>query len=102
MKRYSSKTSTKTLEASGLFVGTPVVPTMAAEGRSLFRLNAVDRRGRKIEPAVLEAAERSYLRAFENGLRLVGDPAMVTTALEGVSAVVSRAGREEKPPWGPG
>src|SRR6266702_2864625 len=91
MKRYSSETSTKTLEASGVFVGTPVVPTMAAEGRSLFRLNAVDRRGRKIEPAVLEAAEGIYSRAFEHGLRLLGDPAVVTTALEEVAAIVSRA-----------
>jgi len=97
MKRYSSETSTKTLEASGLFVGTPVVPTMAAEGRSLFRLNAVDRRGRKIEPAVLEAAEGIYSRAFEHGLRLLGDPAVVTTALEEVAAIVSRAVRTKVP-----
>ncbi len=85
MKHYSSETSTKTLEASGLFVGTPVVPTMAAEGRSLFRLNAVDRRGRKIEPAVLEAAEGIYSRAFEHGLRLLG------------AAIVSRAVRTKDP-----
>src|SRR5258707_3441600 len=91
MKHYSSETSTKTLEASGLFVGTPVVPTMAAEGRSLFRLNAVDRRGRKIEPAVLEAAEGIYSGAFEYGLRFLGDPAVGTTALEGVVGIGSRA-----------
>jgi DNA-directed RNA polymerase specialized sigma24 family protein len=72
---------------------------MAAEGsRSLFRLNAVDRRGRKIEPAVLEAAEGIYSRALEHGLRLLGDPAVVTTALEEVAAIVSRAVRTKEPP----
>ncbi len=70
---------------------------MAAEGRSLFRLNAVDRRGRKIEPAVLEAAEGIYSRALEHGLRLLGDPAVVTTALEEVAAIVSRAVRTKDP-----
>jgi hypothetical protein len=51
---------------------------MAAEGsRGFFRLNALDRRGRKIEPAVLEAAEGIYSRALEHGLKLLGDPAVV-------------------------
>src|SRR5215510_584305 len=69
----------------------PVVSTMAAEGsRSLVRLNAVDRRGRKIEPAVLAAAEAIYPKVLEHGLRLLGDPAVVTTALEEVAARVSR------------
>jgi len=87
-------------EASGLF---PVVPTMAAEGsRSVFRLNTVDRRGRKIEPAALEAAEGIYSRALEHGLRLLGDPAVVTTALEEVAATVSRAIKTKDPPRGPG
>jgi len=44
---------------------------MAAEGssRSLVRLNAVDRRGRKIEPAVLAAAEEIYPKALDHGLK---------------------------------
>jgi len=72
---------------------------MAAEGsRSVFRLNAVDRRGRKIEPAVLEAAEGIYSRALEHGLKLIGDPAVVTTALEEVAATVSRVIRGKDPP----
>jgi hypothetical protein len=75
---------------------------MAAEGsRSLFRLNAVDRRGRKIEPAVLEAAEGIYPRALEHGLKLLGDPAVVTTALEEVAATVSRVIRTKDPPGDP-
>jgi DNA-directed RNA polymerase specialized sigma24 family protein len=73
---------------------------MAAEGsRSLVRLNAVDRRGRKIEPAVLAAAEAIYPKALEHGLRLLGDPAVVTTALEEVAARVSRRlARTKDPP----
>jgi DNA-directed RNA polymerase specialized sigma24 family protein len=72
---------------------------MAAEGsRSVFRLNAVDRRGRKIEPVVLEAAEGIYSRALEHGLKLLGDPAVVTTALEEVAATVSRVTKGKDPP----
>jgi DNA-directed RNA polymerase specialized sigma24 family protein len=75
---------------------------MVAEGSgSIFRLNAVDRRGRKIEPAVLEAAEGIYSRALEHGLRLLGDPAVVTNALEEVAAIVSRAVRTKDPSGGP-
>lgn len=71
---------------------------MAAEGsRSVFRLNAVDRRGRKIEPAVLEAAEGIYSRALEHGLKLLGDPAVVTTVLEEIAATVSRTARVKDP-----
>lgn len=75
---------------------------MAAEGsRGVFHLNAVDRRGRKIEPAVLEAAEGIYSRALEHGLKLLGDPAVVTTALEEVAATVSRVIKTKDPPCGP-
>jgi DNA-directed RNA polymerase specialized sigma24 family protein len=63
---------------------------MAAEGsRSLVRLNAIDRRGRKIEPAVLAAAEGIYTKALEHGVKLLRDPAVVTTVLEEVAATVS-------------
>jgi DNA-directed RNA polymerase specialized sigma24 family protein len=71
---------------------------MAAEGsRSLFRLNAVDRRGRKISPAVLEAAEEIYPDALEYGRKLLGDPAVVTNVLEEVAASVSRTARIKNP-----
>jgi hypothetical protein len=72
---------------------------MAAEGsRSLFRLNAVDRRGRRIAPAVLEAAEGIYSRALEHGVKLLGDPAVVTNMLEEVAATVSQTARVKDPP----
>jgi DNA-directed RNA polymerase specialized sigma24 family protein len=71
---------------------------MAAEGsRSLFRLNAVDRRGRKIDPAVLEAAEVIFSDALEYGRKLLGDPAVVTNALEEVAASVSLTARVQNP-----
>ena len=64
---------------------------MSAKGsRSLVRLNTVDRRGRKIEPAVLAAAERIYPRVLRHGLKLLDDPALITDALEEVAAAVSR------------
>ena len=85
-------------EASGLFAEPRLYPQMAAEGsRSLVRLNAVDRRGRKIEPAVLAAAEEIYPKALEHGLKLLGDPAVVTTALEEVAAMVSRIRTKDLP-----
>jgi DNA-directed RNA polymerase specialized sigma24 family protein len=75
---------------------------MAAEGsRSLFRLNAVDRRGRKIEPAVLEAAEEIYPDALEHGRKLLGDAAVVTNLLEEVAASVSRTARVKNPVGSP-
>ena len=71
---------------------------MAAKGsRSLVRLNAVDGRGRTIEPAVLAAAERIYPRVLRHGLKLLGDPALVTDALEEVAAAVSRMFRAKCP-----
>ncbi len=75
---------------------------MAAEGsRSVFRLNAVDRRGRKIDPSVLAAAEGIYSRALEHGLKLLRDPAVVTTALEEIAATVSRVIKAKDPPGDP-
>jgi DNA-directed RNA polymerase specialized sigma24 family protein len=75
---------------------------MAAEGsRNFFRLNAVDRRGRKIDPAVLEAAEGIYSRALDHGVKLLGDPAVVTTALEEVAATVSMVIKTKDSPGDP-
>jgi DNA-directed RNA polymerase specialized sigma24 family protein len=72
---------------------------MAAEGsRSFFRLNAVDRHGRRIDPVVLAAAEEVYPRAFAHGLRLLGDPAVVTDLLEEVAADVSQTIKTKDPP----
>jgi hypothetical protein len=39
---------------------------------------------------VLAAGEGIYPKAFEHGLKLLPDPAMATTALEEVAAMVSR------------
>jgi DNA-directed RNA polymerase specialized sigma24 family protein len=75
---------------------------MATEGsRGLFRLNPVDRLGRTIDASVLAAAEEIYPRAFEHGLRLLGDPAVVTNALEEVAASVSRVVQIKDPPGEP-
>src|SRR5205085_6713283 len=63
--------------------------------------NPVDRRGRRIAPTVLAAAEEIFPRAFEHGLKLLGDPAMVVTALEEVAASVSRAVAAKDPPGEP-
>jgi DNA-directed RNA polymerase specialized sigma24 family protein len=75
---------------------------MAAESSSsLFRLNAVDRRGRKIEPAVLQAAEGIYSRALEHGLKLLGDPSVIASVLEEVAATVTRLIEARDPPGEP-
>ena len=75
---------------------------MAVEGsRRLVRLSAVDRHGRKIDLAVLAAAEGIYPRALEHGLKLLADPAVVTNALEEVAALVSRVVKTKDPPGGP-
>ena len=55
-----------------------------------FRLNAVDRHGRNIDPTVLAAAEEVFPRALDHGLKLLGDAAVIANALEEVAAVVSR------------
>jgi len=89
-------------EAAGLFEEPRLYPQMAAESsRSLVRLNAVDRRGRKIEPVVFAAAEEVFSRALEHGLKLLGDPAVVANALEDVAATVSRVIRSKDPPSEP-
>ena len=62
---------------------------------NLFRLNSVDRHGRKIDPTVLAAAEEVFPRALEHSLNMFCDPAIVTNVLEEVAADVSRR-REEK------
>jgi DNA-directed RNA polymerase specialized sigma24 family protein len=72
---------------------------MAAEGSTrFFRLNGFDLSGRKIDPTVLAAAEIIYPRAFDHGVKLLGDPAVVTGALEEVAADVSRAIKAKDPP----
>ncbi len=64
---------------------------MAANGSPhSFRLNAVDRHGRNIDPAVLAAAEEVSPRALDHGLKVIGDAAVIANALEEVAAVVSR------------
>jgi hypothetical protein len=62
---------------------------------NLFRLNSVDRHGRKIDPTVLAAAEEVFPRALEHSLNMFCDPAIVANVLEEVAADVSRQ-REEK------
>jgi len=57
---------------------------------SSLRLNSVDRQGRRIDPAVLAAAEAIFPRALEYGTNLLGDTAVVTNALEEVAATVSQ------------
>jgi hypothetical protein len=56
---------------------------------SSFRLNSVDRHGRRIDPAVLAAAESVFPRAHEYGTNLLGDSAVITNTLEEVAATVS-------------
>src|SRR6266513_254209 len=57
---------------------------------SSFRLNSVDRHGRRVDPAVLAAAESVFPRALEYGTNLLGDPAVVANTLEEVAATVSQ------------
>lgn len=57
---------------------------------NLFRLNSVDRHGRKIDPTVLAAAEEVFPRALEHSLHMFCDPAIVANVLEEVAADVSR------------
>jgi hypothetical protein len=75
---------------------------MAANSSPLVsHLNPIDRRGRRIAPTVLAAAEEIFPRAFEHGLKLLGDPAVVVTVLEEVAANVSRAVAAKDPPGEP-
>ena len=56
-----------------------------------FRISPVDRLGRKISPAVLNAAEAIGRRAIQHAEKLLVDPAVATTLLEQAAATVSRA-----------
>jgi hypothetical protein len=71
---------------------------MAEEFRSEagFRISPVDPRGRKIEPAVLDAAEAIGQRAVHYAEKLVGDPALATNLLEESAAAVSRVLRNQQ------
>jgi len=69
-----------------------LVVDMADRSRqSSFWVNAVDRSGRSIDPAVLAAAEEVAPRALQYGQRLLLDPALAATLLEESAATVSRA-----------
>jgi hypothetical protein len=57
---------------------------------SSFRISPVDRLGRKIDPAVLAAAEEILPRAVAHGTKLLGDLAVIANLLEETAAVVSR------------
>src|SRR5689334_7536414 len=61
----------------------------AAPSTSL-RISPVDRLGRKIDPAVLAAAEEIIPRAVAHGMKLLGDLAVIANLLEEAAAVVSR------------
>jgi hypothetical protein len=50
---------------------------------------------------VLAAGEGIYPKAFEHGLKLLPDPAMVTTALEEVAAMISRLVKSKDSPCDP-
>jgi DNA-directed RNA polymerase specialized sigma24 family protein len=56
-----------------------------------FRVNPVDRLGRRISPAVHDAAEQIAHRAILHGERLHIDPAVAANILEEAAARVSRA-----------
>ena len=55
------------------------------------RVNPVDRRGRIIHPAVLNAAEEIGRRALRHAERQLIDPAVAANLLEEAAATVSRA-----------
>jgi len=69
---------------------------------SSFRLNSVDRQGRRIDPAVLAATESVFPRALEHGVNLLGDSAVVVNTLEEVAATVSELIARRDPPGEPG
>ncbi len=56
-----------------------------------FRISPVDRLGRKISPAVLNAAEAIGRRAIQHAEKLLVDPAVAASLLEQAAATVSRA-----------
>lgn len=72
--------------------------TMAAgeyRPRGRLQLSPVDRFGRAIDPAVLDAAEKLGPKVVEYGERLVGDPAVVANLLEESAAAVTRVLRTQ-------
>src|SRR6266478_2592748 len=68
---------------------------------SSYRLNSVDRHGRRIDSAVLAAAESVFPRALEYGTNLLCDSAVVTNTLEEVAATVSQLIARRDPPGEP-
>lgn len=56
---------------------------------AFFRLNSVDRLGRKIDPVILVAAEEVFPRAIEHGMKLSCDSAVVANVMEEVAADLS-------------
>jgi DNA-directed RNA polymerase specialized sigma24 family protein len=63
----------------------------AHPNRGGVRVNPVDRRGRPISPAVLNAAEEIGRRALLHAERQLIDPAVAANLLEEAAATVSRA-----------
>lgn len=55
-----------------------------------FRISPVDRLGRRIDPAVLAAAEEIGPMAVAYGMKLLGDPAVIANLLEEAAVIVSR------------
>ncbi len=73
--------------------------TMAAgdyRPRNRLQLSPVDRFGRAIDPAVLEAAEGLGQGVIGYGERVVGDPAVLANLLEESAAAVSRVLRTQQ------
>ncbi len=64
--------------------------------RSRLQLSPVDRFGRTIDPAVLQAAEELGHGVIEYGERAVGDPAVLANLLEESAAAVSRVLRTQQ------
>lgn len=73
--------------------------TMAAgdhRPRNRLQLSPVDRFGRAIDPAVLEAAVELSQSVIEHAERVVGDPAVLANVLEESAAAVSRVLRAQQ------
>jgi len=60
-----------------------------------FRISPVDRLGRRIDPAVLAAAEEISRRAVAHGMKLLGDLAVIANLLEEAGAIVTRRLRSQ-------
>jgi len=60
-----------------------------------FRISPVDRLGRRIDPAVLAAAEEISPTAVAHAMKLLGDPAVIANLLEEAAAIVSRRLRSQ-------